>query len=826
MVTVRRLVLADLRHSRASFIGVFVAVLIATALITGLGVLFESGFRGGLEPQRLAGAPIVVSGPQTVDVIEDADLPLAERAPLPKDATSRIAAMPEVEKVIGDRSVPVLVGGRPVIAHGWQSVQIAGLEIVDGRAPAAHGEAVVADGTGLSVGDRTVVDRAGRRVDVTVVGTVDDLGRSDDRPSDVYLGDKMLATIAPGSARVLAVVPREGESPESVADRIRGAFPGIEARTGSSRGDTEFRDAGAGRAALIGISAAFAGTCLLVALFVVSGTLSLSVQSRHRDFALLRAVGASGRQIRGIVTREVLLVAVLGAATGVVPGYLLAGVLQWGFVEGGVIPSDFELATGPLPAVVGCGSVLVAAVVAGLLAARRPAKLDPVDALRDAAAPTATPHKARLVAGVLLGVGGLVASAGPVMAEGEAARASSAGAAMLLIIAVALLGPWLMSALTAVVGAVLRSTGAPAPVLAAESARHDTRRFAAAVTPLALGIGLGLVQLGAPAITAEAASTEVRVGVTADLAVRHPGGLAPEVIDDLRAIRGVLAVNPLTATQAVAQYRMVDDDRDTRSTMSLTGVDPESLPATLDVDVRSGDLARLAEKNTVAVSTDFASTARVDVGGRLVGFFGDGAPLDATVVAVYTRGLGFGAALMADDTVRAHTESGVSTQALLSTEPGADVASRVSDMGLTAVAPSDDPADRAEAEQQGWVNTIALVVILGYIAVAVVNTLVMATTQRRRDFALLRLVGAKRQQIRSMMRIESLLVAGAALVLGLLVAAPPLVGLSIGMGGSAVPTLPLVGSVVVVGAMCGIGLAAQAVGTRVAMRGAEPGSAA
>lgn len=90
-----RLVGADLRHHRGSFVGVAVAVFVASALVTGLGVLVESGMRGGLAPERYAAVDVVVGAPQQVDVPEDLPVPLRERVPLPADAVRDIAALPE-----------------------------------------------------------------------------------------------------------------------------------------------------------------------------------------------------------------------------------------------------------------------------------------------------------------------------------------------------------------------------------------------------------------------------------------------------------------------------------------------------------------------------------------------------------------------------------------------------------------------------------------------------------------------------------------------------------------------------------------------------------
>ena len=127
-------------------------------------------------------------------------------------------------------------------------------------------------------------------------------------------------------------------------------------------------------------------------------------------------------------------------------------------------------------------------------------------------------------------------------------------------------------------------------------------------------------------------------------------------------------------------------------------------------------------------------------------------------------------------------------------------------------------AGQAQREAQSWPNLIALAVLLAYITIAVVNTLVMATAARGREFALLRLIGTGRAQILRMMRIEALLVVGLATVLGALAAIPPLVGISLGLTESPIPSVSAAVYAAIIGATALLGLLAMSVPTRVALR--------
>ena len=125
---------------------------------------------------------------------------------------------------------------------------------------------------------------------------------------------------------------------------------------------------------------------------------------------------------------------------------------------------------------------------------------------------------------------------------------------------------------------------------------------------------------------------------------------------------------------------------------------------------------------------------------------------------------------------------------------------------------------QAQRRAQSWPGLIALVVLLAYLAIAVVNTLVMATAARGREFALLRLVGTGRTQVVRMMRIEALLVVGLATGIGTLAAIPPLVGISLGLTESPIPAVSAPAYGAIIGDTAALGLLAMGVPTRVALR--------
>lgn len=815
----RPLIRADLRHNPGGFVGVAVSVLVATALITGLGVLVESGIRGGLAPERYTAVDVVVGGHQSLAVPDDLPVPLTERAPLPADAASVIEALPGVDSVVADVTVALAADAGAVEAHPWSASILTGFEIIEGRAPGSEDEVVVTGASAAALDDVVTLAHGGDPSQYRVVGIAD--AQVDPvRAEHVFLSEERIAHLDPhsGAPRALGVVAAEGTSADALARTISEQLPSLTARSGAGKGDVEFLDSGAARSSLVMISSAFAGTCLLVAMFIVASTLSLSVQSRRRDFALLRAVGASPAQVHRLVAREVLTVSVVAAVVGIAPGYLLATLLQSAFIQAGVIPGDFALATSPLPAAGAVLLALAAAWGAARIAASRPARIDPIEALRESATGPASVGMGRMITGIVLAAAGLSISTVPLVVRGQNGAAAAAGAAIILIIAMALLGPVLVKYTVRGIGSVLRRMSAVG-FLASANGTVNARRLASAITPIALGIALGLVQLGAPAMIASEANAQTQAGVVADLRVSAPGGLSDEGVAGLEAQPGVGAVNPVTVSQAVIEHREFGTQEETRTSFVLQGIDARTAASTVDLRVQEGSLDALSGAGEIALSTDARQTLGLDIGDSVAGRFGDGEPFEAEVVAIYERGLGFGDVTMAGDAVRMHTTSGMSAFALVDAEGEAEaVRATLADAGFILTG-GGGAAGADERSQQGWVNAVALIVILGYIAIAVVNTLMMATGERAREFALLQLIGASRGQVRGMMRTEAVMLALIAMVFGVVIAVPPLLGMSMGITGQPIPAMPLLPALAVIVSMCALALAALAVATRSAMRG-------
>ncbi len=805
-------------------------MLCGSALITALGVLVESGIRAGVAPQRYAAAAVVAGGTQAFPVKEDIDPHYSERVPLPAETARTIGALPGVEKAVGDVSVPVDLAAGPATGHGWSSAALTPFSLREGHAPAGPSDVVldadlarranvhVGDGVDLALGS------APAKYIVTGIAAPDGADRLG-RGSALFFSDEQAKQLTgrPDQVDAVGVLARPGTDPEALAARIQAALPEVSTYTGNDRGDVEFLDVGAARSQLIVFSLAFAGTAVMIAMLVVASTLTLSIQQRRREFALLRAVAASRRQIHKLVGAEVLLVAGAAAVAGAGPGIALAYLLRSGFVTGGLLPPDFALAVSPLPAVAAIALCLLTSRIAGYVAARRPARISPVEAFGEASVEPKALPRLRVLIGCVAGVLGFAASTLPAIISGEGAIAGAASSALLLVISVALLGPRLVAMAVRLAGGPLRRISPVGGYLAAANLRASSRRFAAAVTPLVLAITMASVQIFNQTTLSAAAAEQARDGVVADFVLSgSASGLSPQVTASARGVNGVAVASPIVRSQVFVPQREADQERVT--SYAAQGVVPERLGEVLDLEPRSGDLARL-HGDTVALSELAADTLGVAVGDLLDLRLGDGTRARPTVIATYGRGLGFGDVTLPHDVLAAHTTTRLD-QSILVHASGDRAAVGDALRSLTAAYPALQVLDRdglaaagqAQRDAQSWPNLIALAVLLAYIAIAVVNTLVTATAARGREFALLRLIGTGRAHIVRMTRLEALLIVGIAVLVGSVAAIPPLVGVSLGLTGSPIPAISPLIYLAIVGVTAMLGFLAIGVPARFALR--------
>src|SRR3954449_5278927 len=758
-----RLALLGLRGRRSTFTGAAVALFFAAVLVTACGVLLASALRTTPEAERYAGASIVLAGQQTlhhgINKYDSEDVLLPERVRVASALTSRLADVPGVRSVVPDVSVRTQVlgahgavpgpGGHDTFAHGWSSAALTPLTLLAGRPPARPGEVALDAGLarrgGLRVGARVRLGSTDRAAPITVVGIAD--ARTPlERQAAVFVSDAEAERLAghPGRTDAIALLTERGADTAKVAAAARVvAGPHVAVLTGSRRGGPEFPSYADEREGLMALTGMFGALALVIALFVIAGTLGLAIQLREREIALLRAIAATPRQVRRMLRWEAVILAIAASAAGYLPGVGLAHTLIVAFSARGLEPDGMEVAGGVVLAIVTVAATALCALVAAWAGSRRASKVAPTRALQDAAVEPRMIGRLRLLAGLVAVAGGAATLSVALSShDSDTALGAGAGVALVFVVVVACLGP-LVARLAAVVpGRLVARVSPVGGFLATAATRTAPRRVASAMTPLVLTVAMGCTLLFSGTTQDAETGRQTSDRQIADLVVSAPAGGVPEAaVTQVRDTPGVAAAVGVSPTAIVPLGGGIGSGY-----TSLAGqmIDAGGAASVLDLDVRSGSLAALHGRSAT-LSPPQARKPRLQVGDHVKVALGDGTRVRLRVAATYARSLGFGEFVLPRELAAPHATDPLATAVLVHTEPGASVASvRAGVRKVVAAHPglrvSGTAALRSDDDEQReirlWINRVLAGLIFAFTAIAAVNTLAMISLSRGRALAL------------------------------------------------------------------------------------------
>jgi len=608
--------------------------------------------------------------------------------------------------------------------------------------------------------------------------------------------------VRPGDVDLVAVTAKPGVSPGVLAGRIRAALHGDRGytiATGPARGDVADLNAAVERSDGQVLGAALIPPIVTISLFVLAATTGLAVSLRRRRFALLRTVGATRGQVRRAILAELAVCGIAGGALGWLPGVALGGLGVRALAAHQMLPADSAAWRSPWLLLVACGVSVIVAVLSGQIAARRAGRTSPAQALRETVAERKWPSPVRILLGL-----GAAGGAGTLMAFtfGQKSAAGQLALAFPLLltcmVAVALLGPVLV-AFAAWLARPARAVGGPSARLALAAISAQPRRTASAVIPVALAVAMVGAVYFADASIAHATAAQAGSTVTADRVISG-SGLNAGAVRQVRALPGVRAAAGVTPVSVAA----TDPDLEP---VYGEAVSDGPLGRVLDLGVTSGSLDALRPGQIAVSALEAGSGAMgVHVGSRVTVYLPDGTPYRATVSALYTRSLASGDVLIPAAAVAGHTGTAPDFgQILVSGGSAGGLA------GLAAGHPGWHVASRnvanaaaTQAGQDGFANNLILGLVATLAAVALVNTLVVATVERRRALRLLGRVGASRGQVAAAFGWHALFVTVTGVVAGAAAGAVTLVAVTKAATGSWVPFIglaPAAGLVIAVAAL-------------------------
>jgi putative ABC transport system permease protein len=677
-----------------------------------------------------------------------------------------------------------LLGGQgpPTIASAWIETGNP-FSVIEGRVPASDGELALDRASArrfrLELDAPVQLLALGRPEEFTVVGYIG-LGSSDGFGGATAVAltpeaaDRVFA--AEGRIDTINVVAEEGTTPERLVEAIQPVLPeGIEAIDARLAAEEQLEGFKEALGFINTFILVFGLVALFAAAFLIQNTFQIIVTQRTKELALLRAVGATRRQVLGMVLGEATIVSIVAAGLGVLLGVGLATLIRLAFETfGGDIPAG-ELTVRPRTIGVALATGLVVTVLSALSPALSASRIPPVAAMREAFAP---PRQRSLTRRATLGTvltvlgGGLLFTGLRVELPTDAVSEISlvgAGAA-LIFVGIAVLGPLLARPVGRSIGAPVAASGTVGTI-ARENSVRSPRRTAATASSIMIGTalaGLALILGSSLDVTTD---NLIADRFRSDLIVQ-PGGfggaqISPSLSTELQELPEVAGVAPIR--QGVAEVNGTG--------LFLGAADMARLVGLVRFEVAAGDLAGLGDTE-LAVSDELAAELAVGVGDEVTMTFAAGGEQPFTIGAVYVP-VGPGAdgyitraAWDANFTERFDSAVFVDLANDVDLATGRSAVTTVADTYPGAVVLDQNQfADEARSQIRQILGLVfallALTLLIGF--VGILNTLLLSIIERTREIGLLRAVGTTRRQLSAMITWEAVIVAvfGALLGIGL-----------------------------------------------------------
>ncbi len=494
-----------------------------------------------------------------------------------------------------------------------------------------------------------------------------------------------------------------------------------------------------------------------ITIFVIASTFAFAVASRRRELGLIRLIGATPRQVRRMILGEALVVALAASLTGAVLAQLATPLLLRKASYTELAPVKLEPASPWLPLSIAVAAGLLVAMLGARSAARRAGRVGAIDALREAALEPPRIGPVRIVFGLLFLAGAIMMLTLIRPSTGEGAVPLSMFTPMVMVIGLTLLAPlvvpWIsrlwalpLVAWTRVSGRLARSNVVAAP-----------RRSASLAAPILSISAIAGSMVLSLSLAADSAGADIRDAVRAPVVVTGSESLA--------GVPGIGAVDagvPFQFVRISSTYAQLED---------AEGIDPAVAARTRELTPLSGDLAQLTG-NAVAISKEMSGFENYKVGDEVPMTFLDRTVVKLRIVAIVPNAFGVNPSFLVPlELARRHAPKAQPDRQFVLPAEGTDPAALVDTLdrrGVHAQVATEWDADQADGIRQG--NQLGLILLLGpaalYSAIAIANTLLMGSLQRRHEFITSRLLGATPAQIRRMVLWESSLVGVVALTLG------------------------------------------------------------
>ncbi|HWU08117.1 MAG TPA: ABC transporter permease [Streptomyces sp.] len=768
---------------KARLLMTVLAVMLGVAFVSGtlvftdtLGNAFRNQSAKNYDKVAVAVTTWAERGDEETAAVDEATLKKIQDLDGVAEATGRVSGFAGVADTDGK-----------LIGNGWSNTgsnffpgtdgKDAQYTFTDGSGPVEAGQIALdrtsADKGEYRVGEKVRVATNGPVKEYTLSGVFTTEDGAVNAGGSLVLFDTEVAQqlyLRPGEFKDVTVTAAAGASDQRLLDAVKPLLPeDAEARTGAALADEEAETTESGLKSLNSMLLAFAAIALFVGVFLIANTFTMLIAQRTKELALMRAVGASRRQVKRSILFEAGVVGLIASVTGFLLGVGLATGLRSAMgMFGGKIPAG-PLVVSPTAVASAFAVGVLITVFAAWLPARRAAKIPPVAAMSSvhAVATTKSLVVRNSIGGVLtlLGSAAIVADA----AQGdENGRWLIGAGAFLALTGVIVLIPLLSRPVIALVRPLLRKLFGVSGKLAAQNAVRNPRRTGATASALAIGLTLvtGISVLGVT--LGQAIDKMTTDNIRADYMVSMASGdsLDESALTALRKADGVAAATPQRAVWLTVGNGGV----------SASGVTPGDVEKVFDLKTVSGSLSSLND-GEIAVDHRTAKSHGWKTGDSVPVTFMDDKKENLKVGALYEGNEFLSPVLVPEDVVAPHESRTDIREVWLTMDGGQSEANEQAVVDALGVNPAMSVMDRQGIRDMfgGFINT-ALNIMYALLAMAlviavlgVVNTLAMSVFERQQEIGMLRAIGLDRRRVKRMIRLEAVVISlfGAVVGVGL-----------------------------------------------------------
>ena len=781
-VTWRNLMARKVRLALSGF-----AIVLGVAFVAGSFIFTDAlgGSFNGIVSGTTSDVEVAPKGANDFNSVQDTRT-------VPASVVDEINALPEVDSafgvtqtqgvyIIGSNGKLVGGNGPPGFALNYTDAKsLTGdriLTLTDGELPSGHGQVALdeaaADKAGYHIGDTVTLVTPGdpptMKAELTGLVKFGSKGGLVGATLTVF-DEKSMQDLFFGGNDVytsISVNDADGVSQADATSAIRAVVPhDVSATAGDVYAEKNKSDIASDLKFINYFLLVFAAVAVVVSTFLIINTFSILVAQRSRELALLRAMGASRRQIRRSVLLEAFAVGLVGSTIGLGVGYLLALAIRVLFGKFGLDLSGAEFPVKTRTIIVCYLVGLVVTMFAAYLPARRAAKIAPVAAMRDDVALPESALRKRFIGGFALAAIGAASLVFGLVGNSGSGISFVGGGILGTLIGVSLMSPVLGIPIIRGLGIIYRRIFGTVGTLASENSLRNPRRTAATASALMIGLTLVALMSILGASTKASFDKVITAAVNSQLVVSNAiqTPFSPAIAKEIRPVDGV---------ETVAQFRQAEGKVNGESSF-IGAADADQLAASLNVNMTSGQEA--FPEDGILVDANVADSQHLKVGDTATLRFQNDKPIKTTVAGLFVAN-----SMPTQYIVNLHTlvEGGIEpadSLLFITTEPGADISKVRSTIDVTLkdlpTVSLKDPQEFVD-EQLKFVDQFLFIVyaLLGLAIViavlGIINTLALSVIERTREVGLLRAVGLSRRQLRQMVRLESVAISLLGALLGI-----------------------------------------------------------